>query len=685
MPAELEELASLHGVQTSFVGADGASFRAEPDVVLAVLRALDVPVEVLADAPGAIRAERLRRHLEVLEPVLTAPAGQWPAVAVSLPRTVHPRDCWLTIEGDQRELRRGRLLPAIRRPLRTYALEGQRVERYELNLASIVTEDLEPGYYRLGIEGPSVEAAALLMVAPPCPRSERRWGTFLPLHALRSDADWGVGSYRTLADLAEWTKELGAGLVSTLPLFPAFLGGGSEPVEPSPYLPVSRLGWNELYVDPSALPEVEIAPDARELLESATFMAELGAARGSDRVDYESVMARVRKTLEPMARALLAGPSSRRDELEAFARSRPDMLAYARFRAQGSGAPRSKDSTLDGIGEEACYHLYAQWAAEQQIAAAGDRLYLDLPVGVHPGGFDPWWEPRSFVTGVQGGAPPDLFFASGQSWGFRPLHPEGMRRDGYRHPIAVLRHVMHRAAAIRIDHVMGLHRLYWIPDGAGARHGVYVRYHDRELRSMVAIEAHFSGTTVVGEDLGTVPSEVRTAMEEDRMLRSWVLQFEASGSDPLPDPPDTALASLGTHDLPRFAAFWDGDDIEEQAAAGAKPMEVLDRQRLLRADWRLAVTALLAGSGSVDRPSRLVEWDAAGALRLCLEHLAAGPARVVVVDLEDLWLERRPHNRPGTGSEGANWQHRASRTLEEMATDAEIAEILTLIDRLRKA
>lgn len=684
MPEPLAELAALHRVQTSFVDAGGATRRAEPDAVLAVLRALDVPVEELSDVPGAIREERLRRHREVLEPAIPAEAGRVPDVAVTLPRGVHPRDCWLHIEGEPGETRRTRLTPVIRRPLRARSLDGARVERYQLNLASSVGEVLEPGYYRLGVEGPGIEASSLLMVSPRCPQADRGWGAYVPLHALRGGGDWGVGSYRALAALADWCGELGAGLVGSLPLFPLFLAGGTEPVEPSPYLPVTRLGWSELYVDPRSLPEAEMAPDARELLGSAELAAELETAGQSREVDYPSVMARVRRALYPMALALRSGRSSRRDELEAFARRRPEMVAYARFRAEGPGAPRSVDGGLEGIGEEAFYHLYAQWVAEEQLTGAGDHLYLDFPVGVHPGGFDPWWEPGAFATGVEVGAPPDPFFAAGQRWGFRPIHPEGARRSGYRHPIACLRHLMGRAAAVRIDHVMGLHRLYWIPDGADARDGVYVGYHPRELRAMVAIEAHRSGTVVVGEDLGTVPPEVRTGMEEDRMLRSWVLQFAVSGDNPLPDPPEAALASLGTHDLPRFAAFWVGDDIDDQVAAGDRPNETTDRLRLQRMDWRLALMALGGGSRGSSPGSSPSEWGADQALARCLEHLAAGPARVVMVDLEDLWLERRPENRPGTGPEAGNWRHRCARTLEEMVDDPEIGDLLRLIDRLRR-
>jgi 4-alpha-glucanotransferase len=667
---DLHALAALYEVQTSYVDASGQVRHAQRDALAAVLGALGADV---GDPAGALRSERLRLHVQTVEPVVAVPAAGAQVVSLALPRALHPRDCWLSVESeDATMVHRSRLLPAIHRPLGSGNLEGRPMDRYEARVGSL-SEGLAPGYYRLRIEGPGIDAGSLLVVAPRCPLPRRGWGAFLPLHAMRTASDWGVGSYGALGDLARWVERLGGQLVGTLPLYPSLLDG---PVEISPYLPATRLGWNELYVDPTVLPELEASPTARALLGSDEFTADLAAARRSALVDYPVTMALVRRTLEPLARTVYERPSARRDALESFARQRPDLVAYARFRgglsvgapgapttdaapgapAPGAPAPGTAAGAVAGAAgpgvepvlgnDEARYHLYAQWVAAQQLAAAGDDLLLDLPVGVHPDGFDTHWEPAAFAEGVEGGAPPDPFFAAGQQWGFRPLHPRALREQGYRYPIAVLRHAMQRAKVLRLDHVMGMYRLYWVPQGADAHHGVYVRYRDKELRAIVAVEAHRSGTAIVGEDLGTVPDEVRQGMARDRMLRSWVIQFEVSADAPLPDPPELSMASIGTHDLPRFAAFWDGPQ---------------------RASWR-----------------RALGDDVRRALLACLDHLAAGPARLVLVDLEDLWLERWPHNRPGTGPEAGNWQHRAARTLEHLRDDSEVADALRRIDALRR-
>jgi len=181
---------------------------------------------------------------------------------------------------------------------------------------------------------------------------------------------------------------------------------------------------------------------------------------------------------------------------------------------------------------------------------------------LHPDGYDVWAAPELFASaGV--GAPPDGFFSGGQSWGFPPLHPERIRENRYRYVIASIRTAMRYAAAIRIDHVPGLHRLYWIPEGGDASTGGYVRYRDDELRAIIAIEAFRSGTAVIGEDLGTVSPEIRQAMDADGMLHSFVYQFAATPEHPLPQPTKPSAASVGSHDLPRFATFWRGGDIGE--------------------------------------------------------------------------------------------------------------------------
>jgi 4-alpha-glucanotransferase len=302
---------------------------------------------------------------------------------------------------------------------------------------------------------------------------------------------------------------------------------------------------------------------------------------------------------------------------------------------------------------------------------------------VHPSGFDPWWQRHAFATGVTGGAPPDAFFAGGQNWWFPPLHPEGLRDDGYRYLIAQLRQAFRHADAARVDHIMGLDRLFWLPDGSDDGEGAYVRYRNEEMRAVVALEASRSGTTVVGEDLGTVPDRVRAAMAHDRMLRSWVFQFETSPTDPVPSSPERSLASWGTHDLPHFAAYWRGADIDDRQRSGAVDAATADAERAEREANRVALQAAWhLTTGGTERAAPIDET--LDLLRGCLGYLAAGDALLMLVDLEDLWLELEPQNRPGTGPEAPNWRLRAALTLEEARRDDGVAGLLAHVDRARR-
>ena len=489
-----------------------------------------------------------------------------------------------------------------------------------------------------------------------------------------ADGDWGVGTYPDLGRLGEWVSACGVDILGTLPLYPAFL---QPPADPSPYLPVSRLAYNEIYVDPTVLPEFAACDEARRRWGSAGERARAASLRSPECVPYEQVARLIRAVLEPMAACVQQGNlPERRAGLDAFARLHPELEAYARFRAclERGGADQDPDPAT------VTYHLYCQWAAEEQLRAAvcAAPQYADFPVGSHPRGFDPAWSPLSFVPGVHGGSPPDHFFPAGQDWGFRPLHPQRIREDGYRFLSAALARAFRHAACVRIDHVMGLQRLFMIPEGASG--GAYVDYAAEELHALVALEAHRAGTVVVGEDLGTVPDGVRLRMERDRMLRTWVFQFESSEDTPLPDPPASSLAALGTHDLPRFAAYLWGEDVAERDQRGVLTPDEAAMERAARTAWRRRLLRALGVSEDGD-----VAAITAAALEGCLGHLARSDAAITLVDLEDLWGERAQENVPGTGPDAANWRRRSARTLEQLRADDRLAAVLEELARERAA
>jgi 4-alpha-glucanotransferase len=573
--------------------------------------------------------------------------------------------------------------------------------REQIELVASGSVGLPLGYHRLHVRVGRSEGDALVIAAPrraPIPPG-RSWGVFLPVYSLHSERSWGVGDLSDLSTLAEWAAGLGAGFVATLPLLAAFLKGPI--VEPSPYAPASRLFWNELYVDPTAAAEFERSPEAQSLVASSGFRREIRSLRTSPTVLYAEAAALKRRVLELLANVAFEPSGRPGRDLRTFVAANPRVEDYARFRAAGErhGAGwgawpvAERDGRLPkrGGNEEAYrFHLYAQWTAERQLAllangsrSAGAGLYVDVPLGVHPAGYDVWREREAFAVEASVGAPPDPFFAGGQNWGFPPLHPQRIREHEYRYVRDYLGAACRHATAVRLDHVMGLHRQYWIPNGMPAEEGLYVRYPQEELYAVLNLEAHRAGAVVVGEDLGTVPGEVRIAMGRHRLLRSHVVELEArpDAEHALPRPPRNSMASVNTHDLPVFAAFWRGLDIGLWRRRGWLTADEARRARAGRARLREALSHFLRTEGRI--PSR-GEPPARVALAGVLRHLAAGPARMVVINLEDLWGETRPQNVPGTGNELPNWRRRAKHSLEAFGRMADVVGTLEEVARLRR-
>ena len=475
-------------------------------------------------------------------------------------------------------------------------------------------DKLPRGYHTLNGETLLIHAPRKAF-APP----EKTWGLFLPLYAVPPNG----GDLGDLEAYMKWVRELGGHVVATLPLLAAFDD------EPSPYSPVSRLFWNERYLDLEQLPEWSAAalPPLSERAERASGAAESGGRAAA--------LQRCAERFVPDA------------EFEKFAKNARD---YARFR-----------------GDER-YHLYVQYRMAQQLetlAAAG--LYLDFPLGVNPGGYDVAKYGEVFAKGVAVGAPPDAFFTKGQNWGFPPFHPEALRDDRYRYfRAAIAQHAKH-ASILRLDHVMGLHRLFWIPEGMEAKDGVYVRYDDEELYAILCVESNRHRCAIVGEDLGTVPEYVPVAMQRHGFRRMYVVQYEAKPESPaLSTPPSASVASVNTHDMPTFAAFWNGNDIDDRLEQELLDEKGAKKERETREKMREAIEAQV-GDGNV--------------LENVLRFLATSDAEVVLINLEDLWGETEPQNVPGVPEK--SWKKIFKLSLEEAKNDERVMRALRQVAQRR--
>jgi 4-alpha-glucanotransferase len=681
----LERLAGRRGVLVRYQDGFQRQRSASPDSLIAILRELGAPIESLADVPRALFESDLEHWRTLASPVCVSWDGAGIRSALRLPEAQAAEYVEWSLQLETGEERSGREAVADLTNTRRVEIGRERFVAKTLRLPEV----LPPGYHRLRLKAGVSSAETAVLAAPRrCWHSEaasRSWGVFLPLYALHSAESWGAGSFSDLGRLFDWVKGLGGSFVGTLPLLAAYL---SEPFEYSPYVPASRLFWNEFYVDPRRPPEWEGPAGAYAVLDLARATDRLATFRSEPLVDYRGQAALRDGILAQLAAAAFENPA-RRAELEAFASERPHLDEYATYRAAlaqlgsqavlgrapGSLGPDDFDA---GVRRK---HIYAQWAADAQLTELAEQagepgLYLDLPLGVHPDSYDVWRNAACYAKGSSGGAPPDRFFTKGQNWGFAPLHPAGLRADGYRHLGDILRSHLRYAGILRIDHFMWLHRLYWIPQGAAASEGTYVQYPADEIYAVLSIESNKSRSMVVGEDLGTVPDYVRGRMKQHNIDRMYVAQFSFHGESekPLADPPANVLASVNTHDTPTWNSFWNATDVDDQVSMDLLTAEEADEERWRRGELR----------GTVSRAYQ-TEETAEATLPKVLEQMATSEARAVLVNLEDLWGEPHPQNTPGTGpDQRPNWRRRAKLSLEEMQQDEKVVGTLRAVDAHRK-
>jgi len=691
----LAQLARLYGIQTSYADVKDRRRVASREALIAVLSCLGAPVSRVADCHDALRVARQESWRQGVEPVVVAWEGEEASLEVRLPDPLADRrvTCYWQIEGGETRSRAYSLgrLPVVKQA----KVEGVTYVARKLKLSG-----LPRGYNRLRLETgadcfeTTVLSAPRLCYHPSSPRGT--WGVFLPLYALHGKNSWGAGDFGDLKELLEWTAKQGGSVVGTLPLLPAFL---DRPFEPSPYSPISRLYWNEFYVDVTRVPELKNCGEAQKLLRSSAVQRKLASLRRDPLVDYRGQMKLKRKLLEILCQRLLSGASSRRRALERFVECHPGLADYARFRAtcerqrspwqewrerlqQGDLRAGDYDETAQQ------YHVYAQWLAHEQLTDLSARarqlrapLYLDLPLGVHAAGFDVWRNQGLFALEVSGGAPPDALYPWGQDWGFAPLHARRMRQDRHQYFRAILAHHLKQAGFLRIDHVMGLHRLYWIPKGFPADQGVYVRYPAAELYAVLSLESHRHRTVIVGENLGTVPAAVNTAMKRHNVRKMFVVQYglRRNARQPLPRVPAGSVASLNTHDMPPFKAFLDGLDIEELRALGLLKRSdvkasVGERKEVIR-----DLVEFLHRKGLMNSDGA----EAAAVLKACLECLSRSPAGLLLLNLEDLWLETSSQNVPSTTTEHVNWKRKARFPMEDFRRMPEVLEAIARVAEWR--
>jgi 4-alpha-glucanotransferase len=568
----------------------------------------------------------------------------------------------------------------------------------------VLPADLGPGVHELHVEFPDRKASQTLIVAPRTAwRADealgegRALGVWTNLYTVRSRVNWGFGDFSDLARLAEWLAPLGVDFVAVNPLHALANRGDAI----APYSPVSRVFMNPLYLDVEAVPELAHAERARAMAAQQP-LARLRAAR---ELDHPAILAAKTAVLRELWRAFAAheraGETARG---RAHARARlelgPELADFATFETLQHELreldwrrwpaelrdPRSPEvrEFAAAHAEEIEFRSWLQAEAELQLAgvagaARGVRMRIgvvkDLAIGSAPDSADAWLWPSLFAQGVSLGAPPDAYAASGQDWGLPPMIPGRLRADGYRFLRQLLRSAFRSAGALRIDHVMGLQRQFWIPAGRPGSEGTYVAQPAAELFGVLALESRRARALVVGEDLGTVPVELGPELESWGVLSMRVVCFERDGAAFRPSSAYArrALSVVVTHDLPPLAGWLEGADLRLRAALGSlAPGEALDAALGERAADREALAERLRAEGELGEASDVDSISRAAQL-----FLARTPSRLAGLGLDDLAGEREPLNLPGIPvAAHRSWSRRMGRELEELAADPSLETLL---------
>ncbi|MEQ8964336.1 MAG: 4-alpha-glucanotransferase [Azospirillaceae bacterium] len=721
----LLRLAEAVGLDTGWHDIWGVWQEVSPETLRTILAALGLPAADEAEAAASLAALTRRRWGRSVDPVSVIGSEAQPGgIGVIGPEGGGPVAWTLDLEdGDRHE---GTGEAAELTEIYRETVDGKPAVKRVLMLPA----DLPEGYHALTVSIAGRTDTARVIVAPPtcfgpedAAPGERLWGLAAQLYALRGEPDQGIGHFPALGELVEQAGRIGADTVGINPLHALY---PADPHQASPYSPASRDWLNVLYIDPTATPEWAHCGAAQDRAGDPGTSAAVERARAAELVDYPDVAGRLMPMLadlwatfkareldtgSPRDRAFAAFREAGGAPLERFcrfmalqARFIPDDPTYADWRywpeawrdPDGPAVADWAAANHDAVD----FQAWLQFVADEQLADVGHRaaaaglrlgLYRDLAVGVSPGSAAAWAHPGELMRGVSVGAPPDAFNMVGQDWGLAPLDPLGLAESGYAPLTAALSANMRHAGALRIDHAMGLMRLFWIPEGMSPAQGTYLRLPVDDLFRVIALESRRHRCVVVGEDLGTVPEGFRPKMEAAGVLSYKVMMFERVGDGLFVRPgayPGQALVTAGTHDLPTLRGFWIGRDIDWRRRLDLYP-DAASRDADLEAretDKAKLLAALVdAGLWPADRadPAAVAFDDALSAA--IHRFLAATPSRLMMVQLEDLIGAEEMMNLPGTVAEHPNWRRRLDRRTPALFEDGEIRALLDAVAATRAA
>ncbi len=731
----IAELAALCGISPEYWDIAGRKHVTTIETKKAILEAMGIDVGSSDTLLREIRSRRSKPWTQCVAPVRVMSVNARPrAIPICLP--IAPgKESALTIawriDPEERAQRRG--VSAAPIVLSSPPILGEQwidgVRYVRIELVDAVERDI--GYYTVRITCEHAEEifpgnsrrfvlkSRLILAPDACYmpdelREKNAWGVSINLYAVRSKQNWGVGDFSDLRLLVEWLAGVGGSFVGINPLHAI---PNTSPFGVSPYAPISRFYRNFIYLDIHRIPDVASSEEIRKKLLAKKFRSRVDVLRERELIDYEAVAALktnlLKKAFDRFMESDYGKKTKRGRAFEEYVKHEGEALdSFALFMALRVHMERRRfGSSWEDWPEEyrdrnspmvaafrktherdVLFHKYVQWLIDTQLKELSREiqerglcigLYGDIAVGSVGGGSDAWGQREVMASGADVGAPPDDFSPDGQRWGFPPVIPERLKERGYELFIRTVRQNMKYFGAVRIDHALGLFRLFWIPRGMAARDGAYVEQPYEDLLRIVALESARHKTLVVAEDLGTIGENVRESLKRFGMLSYRLFYFERRYPDPsflAPEQyPEMALCAVTTHDLPTLRGFWRGRDIEVRRRLGTYRDEVerkmiRDRER----DRHLILSALRA-YGLIPRDADERSYLASDlSPELCLaiyRYLSMTPCKLLAVSLDDVIGTLDQQNLPGTVDEHPNWIQKMPLRLEDIVEDRRVLDL----------
>nr|WP_283632927.1 4-alpha-glucanotransferase [Alteromonas macleodii] len=722
----LQQLVEMRGIETQYVDAWGKPATIAESSKAKLLNTLGYDTSSDEKIQSQITQDIKSVWLSPLNPVQVVRNTQEINLAVRLPIELVNDDHTLTVTCENGDVLTHQFTPVDQEMTTMAHIDDVEFHEYVVTLPL----DLPLGYHDVALSADDDEfARSRLIVAPEAcytpneiKEGKKIWGLSVQLYCVRSEKNWGIGDFSDLALLIEKAAGVGADFIGLNPihaLYPA------NPNACSPYGPSSRRWLNYLYIDVTAIDGYDDA-SVQAVVSSDEFKATLEHARNVEHVDYEAVahvkLAALKAVFDVYDAKYLRKSTKQNKAFKAFVEAGGeslDMLAVydalqSHLKAEGKDSwgwpvfPQEyKDYYNPAVAkfksaneQDVKFYLFLQWIAAQQLELASNKatdagmtigLYRDLAVGVSEGSAEIWGNKDLYCTGASVGAPPDILGPLGQNWGLPPMDPRKLYEQGYQPIIDLFASNMASSGSLRIDHVMALLRLWWVVKGDNAKDGGYVYYPVDDLLGILALESHRNQSLVIGEDLGTVPEEIRSKLADNGVYSYRVFFFEQAEDGGFFSPshyPVQSMSTLTTHDMPTLIGYWHCLDLELGKEIGLYPTEeILQTLYADRHENKQAILDTLHGHGSIgDNVGHDVNYTGMNReLNNGMQvHMAGGSSALLSLQLED-WLEMdKPVNIPGTFDEYPNWRRKLTENIESMFDRHDINELASKLTHARK-